>query len=287
VTVAAFVVASLIWGGSFLFIKLALDGFTPLGLVTVRLVLGLSVLAAYVRLRRLPVGRDARFWLGGSGIGILSAAIPFVSISWGEQFIESGIASILNSTTPLFSLLLAPIVYRADRLPAVQTTAVLVGFAGVLVVVSGGGVSGTLQGNLAVILGALSYALSALFMSRYLHAYHFVSVITVATGASAVVIGGLALATGQLDLARAGAQPWACVITLGVLGTGVAYVLFMHVLRMWGPTRSSMITYTIPVIGVLLGTVVRGEVLSWRLFAGGVLIGVGVFAAHRKRPVAA
>jgi drug/metabolite transporter (DMT)-like permease len=283
VTALAFVLASLMWGSSFLFIKLGLDGFTPLGLVATRLVIGSVFLIAYVRLRRLPWSGDARFWIGGAGIGILSSAIPFFLIAWGERTIESGIASVLTSTTPLFSLVLAPLVYRPDRMSGIPMLGVLVGFAGAIVVVWGGGTSGTLAGMLAVLVAALTYALGGLFMSRFMHMYHFVSVTAVSTVAAAGVVGAIAIPAGQIDLDRPGAVPWVSVTALGLLGTGVALVLFMHVLREWGPTRSSMITYAIPPVGVLLGTLVRDEPLTWRLVVGGALIVIGVFATNRRR----
>jgi len=293
----AFLLLSLVWGSSFLFIKIAVQDLSPLTLVSLRLGLGFLLLAPVLAWRRDRLPRERRTWIDLAVVGLVGTAIPFTLISWGEQRIDSGLASLLTSTTPLFAVLMADI-WQHDRPVTPGTiTGLAGGFVGILVllgedVLDGAALNG-LDGQVATITAAGCYAVSSTYIRKRLRhlpplvlscgqilfacLFASIGVLVLERPATVVTLNLAALASGPVLLS---------VVWLGLLGSGLAYVLYNTILQEWGATRASMVTYLIPIVGLALGVLVLNEALSWRLVAGGLLTIGGTVMVNIK-PAAA
>lgn len=294
-----FALLGLIWGSSFLWIKVGqgepLPGlptpagataFGPFLLVTFRLLFGLLGMVAVLAWRRPALPRDRRTLLAFLFMGVFNTALPFVLITWGETLIDSSLASILNATVPLFTILLAHFWLRDEKITATRLAGLVVGFLGVVILVSRdlapGGLGGDLWGQAAVIAAAISYAVALTFARRNLRnqppAVQSFMVLLFADAlmwvATPVAEGPLVLPTSPLA--------WFAVAWLGLLGSCVAYLLFFHLNNVWGPTRASLVTYTFPVIGLVLGVLFLGERPDWRLLAGSALVISGIVVVNLR-----
>ena len=271
----AFIALGTIWGSSFLWIKIAVQGIGPVTLVAFRLlfgILGLLVVAFYTH---MEWPRQPRMWLILTVIGIINNAIPYVLISWGEQYIPSSVAAILNSTTPLFAMVFAHFLLHDDRLTLPRLSGVLVGFIGVIILVSAdllGGLGFNVLGQLAVLLASVSYAGASVFARRNTRG---VSPITLAL---VPLLGADLLIWLAVPIAQSPPKfpvlpvTWLAVIWLGLMGTCVAFLLYYFLLHSVGPTRTTLVTYVFPLVGVVLGVIFLHEVLDWHSLVGGALI---------------
>ncbi len=293
----AFALLGLIWGSSFLWIKVGqgepLAGwFTPAGatafhpflLVTFRLLFGLAGMLGILAWRRPALPRDPRLLAAFLFMGVFNTALPFVLITWGETRIESGLTSVLNATVPLFTIVIAHFTLHDEKITAPRLTGLATGFVGVVVLVSRdfqpGALTGNLVGQLAVIAAAVSYAVALTFARKYLRNQPpVVQTFMVLLCADAVMWLVTPLAEQPLVWPTSGVA-WFAVAWLGVLGSCVAYLLFFYLNNAWGPTRASLVTYTFPAIGLLLGGVFLGEALDWRLLAGSVLVVAGILVVN-------
>lgn len=288
---SAFGLLSLIWGASFMLIKIGLQGMGTLTLVTFRIALGALVLWLIVGWRRLPLPR-AGVTIGALALmGLFNNAIPFTLITWGETTVDSGLAAVLNSTVPLFTIVIAHLWLGDERISLPKVLGLLVGFAGVIMVIHGGTAefglatlrSGALSGQLAVVLASASYAAAAVFARRYLQNVHaFVLAATQLTAASLFILAALFLWEWPPALHTSTATPLLAVATLGVVNTGVAYMLFFFLLSQVGATRTTLVTYVIPAVGLLLGFVFLDEPLSLAVILGFLLIVAGVLLVNHQ-----
>ena len=263
----AFGALSLIWGSSFLWIKIAVQEVGPMTLVAFRLLFGLLALliAARVTRQRLQVSR--RDLPSYAIMAVLNTALPFTLISWGETRIDSSTASILNGSMPLFVLVLAHFWLQDERITWMRLAGLLVGFGGVGLIV-GLGANGIFEGNwlgqLAVLGGAMSYALASTYSRRYLRNRQPLAQATMVVLMAEVILWASTLAFERpLRLPQLPIS-WIAILWLGLLGTGLAYLLYFYLLNAWGSTRSSMVTYTMPVTGVVLGVSFLAEPLDIR-----------------------
>lgn len=275
------VALSVLWGGSFFFAEVALAALRPFTVVFARV--GLAALALVVVLcltgRRLP--RDIGAWRAYLVMGALNNLIPFSLIVWGQTAIASGLAAILNATTPLFTVLLAHVLTRDEKLSGGRLAGVLFGIAGVVVMIGPEALAGVglyVAAQIAVLVAALSYAGAGIFGRRFRDDPPLVT----AAGqliATAVMMAPLALIVDRpWTLAMPGLDIWGAVIGLALLSTAVAYVLYFRILATAGATNLLLVTFLIPVSAVLLGTVVLGERLVPVQLAGMALIGLGLAA---------
>jgi len=284
----AFGALSLIWGSSFLWIKIAVQEVGPMTLVAFRLLFGLLALliAARVTRQRLQVSRrDLPFY---AIVAVLNTALPFTLISWGETRIDSGIAAILNGSMPLFVLVLAHFWLQDERITWMRLAGLLAGFGGVGLIV-GLGAAGVFEGNrlgqLAVLGGAMSYALASTFSRRYLRNRQ-----PLAQATMTVLVADILLWASAAAFERPLRLPqlpisWVAMLWLGLLGTGIAYLLYFYLINTWGSTRSSLVTYAMPVIGVALGVSFLAEPLDARMMLGTLLVVAGVVLVNRKSVV--
>lgn len=289
-----FFVLALIWGSSYLFIKVGVEELHPLHLTLFRVAIGAATLLVILLVTRDRLPRDLRLWghlFVVAGVGV---ALPFTLFGYGEQRVDSTLAGLWNATTPLVVLPLAVLVFRTERMTVNRIIGLFVGFAGVLVLLGvWQGVGGAqLTGQLMCFGASCCYGIAIPYQKRFV------------TGGRQ---SGVAVASAQLILATAqtcviaplvaGAPPapWtlsgdvlASVLALGALGTGIAFVLMFGNIRLAGASTASMVTYVIPLVATVVGIVVLSERLEWYQPVGGliVLIGVavsqGLFSRHRR-----
>ena len=278
---------ALIWGASFMFIKVELDaGIAPVHIAWLRCALGAPALLIILALMRDRLPRERAVYGHLLLIATLMNAAPFVLFAYGETEVSSLLAGIINALTPLMTLLFGLILLPDEPPTARKLAGLAVGFAGVLVVLApwegiGGG---SLLGALACIGAATCYGLGFPYMRRHLSGRPETGV---AISAAQVALGGLLL-TPFLPLAplpdeAPGLAAWLSIVALGALGTGVAYIFNFNVVREAGAQTASMVTYLVPVFAVVFGVSLLGEPLSWHEPAGGALIIAGVAIAQGLR----
>jgi drug/metabolite transporter (DMT)-like permease len=309
-----FVFAALagIWGSSFLFIKIGVDaGLPPFSLVTWRLAIASLALLVMARALHAVIPRERRTLGKIVLLGIINVAIPFSLITWGETAIPSALASILNGLVPLFTIAFAAGLLPDEPITANRLTGLLVGFGGMALVLSHGLQTGTapspgtspgpapLLGELAVVVAAVFYAASSVFVRLKLSARDLVNdpvtgpralnpveiaLPQVATAAAVVAI--LAVVVEWRPAGHVIAPPttsaWFAVAWLGVLGSGVAYLLFFRLITNWGATRTTLVTYAMPIVGIALGVVVLGETIDLGVIVGTVLIIGGIALVNAR-----
>jgi drug/metabolite transporter (DMT)-like permease len=271
----AFILLGSVWSASFLWIKIAVAEIGPFTLVGFRVLFGALTVLLVTLFTRTPWPRDRATWVTYLILGLTSVAIPFVLISWGEKSIDSAVASILNASVPLFTIILAHFGLRDDRMTVQKVVGLLAGFAGVVVLMSKGILTGThssILGETAVIVASLFYAGSTVFAR--LRTAHV----------PGLVRGGAPLVTASLAMwliipvaerpFKMPALPitWLALVWLGVLGSGLALVLWYYLLHEIGPTRTTLVSYLFPLGGVILGVLFLHEHLTWQLFVGALFI---------------
>jgi drug/metabolite transporter (DMT)-like permease len=274
-----------VWGASFLFIKVLLEEISPAEIVMGRLLLGTAAVLPIVIYQRRSLRRSPAV-MGKLAIMALGANIlPFILIAWAEEHIDSGLTAVLNSTMPLFTALFAAAVLAEERFTSGRLIGLLAGFAGVVILVGGDLFElheSSVQGQLAVIGAAACYGATAVYARLLLRSEDPVSL-----SALQLVIGTfLALPLmfaleGQPAFASLSAKGWLALLPLGVIATGIAYVLYIWLVDNIGAVRASLVTYVIPVVGLLLGWAVLDEALDISTLAGGVLIAGGIAAVLR------
>lgn len=281
---------SLIWGGSFFFNKILLGAFEPLTIVLGRA--GLAALALVIVIH-LAGGRLPRSWAAWrlfAGMSMLNNVVPFLLILWGQKHIASGLAAILNATTPLFAAVLAHGL-AGERLAAHRLAGVLIGLGGVALMmgpdVIADGLGGDVLAQLAVLAAAFSYGLSSLY-GRRLHALKIPPRSAAAgqlTVTALAVLPLVLLIDRPWTLPMPGWQVWAALLSLALLSTAFAYVMFFRLLSGAGGVNASLVTLLVPVTALLLGTLVLGEVFTLRQATGMAVILFGL-AVTDGRPVA-
>lgn len=285
--VIQYLAMGLIWGSSFLFMKLALGGISFGQLAWSREILGALTLGALVLVLRQRLPRERVVWLHFIVIALTNAVIPHLLFAWAEQNVSSSLGSIYNSLTPIATALMATLVFKVEKLAKSQVAGIVVGVFGVLVIIGPwnfAALSGNLYGQIACIVAATSYGFAIGYLRKFI-SHRPIPGVTVAfmnVGTSAAIMLVLTpfLAIGPVNLDL---RVVAAVVLLGTLGTGIAYYWNINVLRAWGPTRQSTVTYVIPVVGVILGVFVLGDRLSWNEPAGAALVFLGILLTQRRR----
>jgi drug/metabolite transporter (DMT)-like permease len=272
-----------VWGGSFFFNSIAVQELPVFTVVLSRVTLASIILLMIMRLRGARMPRDRQIWAAFLGMALLNNAIPFSLIVWGQQHIASGVASILNATTPLFTVIFAHVLTRDEHMTTAKLVGVLIGFAGVAIMIGTEALRdiGTdTVAQLMCIAGAMSYAFAGIYGRRF----------------RAMAVSPMATATGQvmasslimLPLVMVLDRPWTlpspsltaicALIGVAAFSTALAYVLYFRILATAGATNLLMVTFLIPVSAILLGVLFLGETLLPRQFMGMALIGAGLSA---------
>jgi drug/metabolite transporter (DMT)-like permease len=282
-----------LWGGSFFFGKVALAVFPALTLVALRTGFAALALLVFLALRGIALPLSLAVWGRFLVMGLLNNALPFALINWGQTQIDSGLAAILNATTPLFTVLLAHLVTTDERLTRNRVAGILVGFAGVVVMIGPSALQGPHLGalglaglgKLAVVGAAASYACAGLYGRRLSGLPPVANACGMLVASSLVMLPVALLVDGPAGFARglaAGAPIWAAVAGLAVLSTALAYIVYFRLLATAGATNLLLVTFLIPVSALLLGGLVLGERPDWTSFAGMALIFLGLAAVDGR-----
>lgn len=281
-TPAVFLLLGLIWGSSFLWIKIALRDIGPATLVAERMTLGAIGMGFYLVTRRVRLPRSPRELAPLAILGLINAGIPIFLISWGEVHVDSGTAAVLNSLVPLFSLIIAGIWLRTEPVTALRVTGLVLGFGGAAILASrelslSGDPLGVV-GALAVVVAAGSYALGASYAKHRITTTHRYVVAGGTLVFAALYLWILALASEWPIGIPTHGDGIIAVLWLGLLGSFIAYLCYFFLIEHLGATLASMVTYLFPMVGVALGTILLHEAFDIRMAIGTalVLVGIGV-----------
>jgi drug/metabolite transporter (DMT)-like permease len=277
-----------LWGGAFFFNAIAVKELPVFTVVVARIALAALVLLAALKIAgiRMPVGRSV--WLAFFGMGLLNNAIPFSLIVWGQQHIASGAASILNASTPLFTVVLAHVMTPDEKMTRGRLFGVIAGLVGVAIMIGSDAVQAlgtSVIAQLACVAAAVSYAFAGIFGRRF----RAMNVAPMATATGQLVASSILLVPVMLaidrpwSLSMPAAQTTSALIAIATLSTALAYVLYFRLLATAGATNLLLVTFLIPGGAILLGTVFLGEALQPRHAAGMAMISLGL-AAIDGRP---
>ncbi len=283
-TTARLALLALIWGSSFLWIKLALQGLSPVEVTLARLILGSAVLFAIVAVRRSVIPRSLVVWGHITIAALFANAFPYLLFAVGEQHVASSTAGILNATTPLWTIVIALATRHQQSTSLRQAAGLVVGFAGALLIFqpwTGSGFASV--GAIECLAAAASYGISFVYMDRFL-ARRGISAVTLSACQLLVASAWLVIALGVTGAPapRLDATIVISMVILGLAGTGIAYVLNYQIITSEGATVASTVTYLLPIVALVLGVVVLDEQVTLLTLAGIGLILAGV-ALTRKR----
>ena len=298
-----FVGVTVAWGSSYFFIKIGVDsGLQPFTLIGWRLAISVVALVVLVALTRARVPRQLSVLWKLAVMGVFYVAVPFTLITWAEQSIGSALATILQGLTPLFALVLAGLVLQDEPITVNKLGGLVLGFGGAVVILgrhlapaAGADPSAELTGELALVLSCLSYAAASVFLRRSVGTRPLVD--DPATGprglrpleialpqnlVALAIIAPLALLTesGSGIPMPTNADAWISVIWLGLVGSAIAYMLYFRLLNAWGAYRASLITYAMPIVGILLGVLVLNEVIDPQTIVGTAMVIGGIALAN-------
>ena len=279
------IILSVLWGGSFLFAKIAVTHVPPLVVVWLRVSIAAAILLALLPAFGVKLPRDGRFWRDVAVMGVLNNVLPFTLIFWGQQEIGASLAGILNATTPFFTVLLAHLLTRDERITGAKLAGLVIGIAGVAAMIGPDALNGLAGMGLAAVLAqlamlgaAFSYGCANIFGRRFRDR------------------PPMALAAGQLSLSAlivtpvilATQAPWtlpvpppeaiAAIAALAVASTALAYVIFFRILGKAGATNMALVTFLVPASAILLGVLILGESLAPRHLLGLFAIACGLAA---------
>lgn len=286
---AMLAVLSLLWGGSFFFIGVAVRELPPVTIVALRVSLAALILLAVVRLTRVTLPTAPAPWRAFLVMGLLNNIVPFCLIVWAQGHIPSGLAAILNATTPLSTVIVAHALTQDEKMTGGRLAGVLIGLGGVTLMVGADALAGLgthLLAQAAVVGATLSYAFSSVYGRRF-KAMGLSPMLTAAgqLSASSLVLVPLALGIDRpWTLPPPSPATWGAILGLVVLSTAVAYILFFRILASAGATNLGLVTFLIPVSAILLGIAFLGESLSARHFGGMAAIGCGLAAIDGRLP---
>lgn len=281
-----FIGMGVIWGASFLFMKIALDGVSFYQVAWSRLVLGGLSLGVIVLVSRQRLPREPVVYLHFLVIAITNCVVPHLAFAWAEQYVSSGLASIYNAVTPITTALMATLAFHVEKLNRGQVLGVALGIGGVIVIIAPwqhAALTGDLAGQLACLLAAVCYGFSFGYVRRFLSHRPIpgatFAFLNIGIAGAIMLLLTPVIAWQPVELT---ASIVASLLTLGILGTGVAYIWNINVLRAWGPTNTSTVTYITPIVGVLLGVVVLHETFSANQPLGAGLVFVGILFTQQR-----
>ena len=274
---------SVLWGGSFFFNGVAVREMPILTVVVVRVAMGAAILFAVMRVMGLRMPTEGRIWRAFFCMGFLNNAVPFTLIVWGQVYLSSGTASILNATTPLFTVIVAHFLTSDEKMTGGRLFGVGAGFVGVIVMIGGNSLSEfglDFLAPIAILGAALSYAFAGVYGRRFKD----FGVTPMATATGQVIASSVMLVPVMLVIDR----PWnlpmpsmavsGALLGLAVLSTALAYVIYFRILATAGATNILLVTFLVPVSAILLGIGVLDEILLPKHLAGMALIGIGLVA---------
>jgi drug/metabolite transporter (DMT)-like permease len=278
---AMLVTLSVLWGGSFFFAEIALESLPPLTIVTLRVGLAAITLWLVVLALKLPIPNSPPIWIAFLTMGLLNNVLPFSLIVWGQSQISSGLAAILNATAPLFGVIVAGILLRDESATPLKITGVVIGFAGVIVMMDLSSIAtSSLLAQLAILAAALSYACASVYGRRF-KATGLNPILVAAgqvTGSTLLLLPIALWVDGNDPYANMPAQVWAAIISLAMFSTAAAYILYFKLLASAGATNILLVTLLVPVSAILLGWLFLEESLQTPHIIGMAMIALGLSA---------
>jgi len=275
------------WGASFLFIEVLLDEISPIEIVAGRLAFGAVAVIGYMVARRLPLQWTPSLLARMVPIAILGNILPFALISWGQESVDSGLASVLNATVPISTAVVGAMFLPEERFTAGRLIGLVLGFAGI-VVLTGDDVfnitDSAVQGQLAVVAAGVCYAGSSTYSRTLLRTFDPASLSALQLAMATLICIPLvfilagAPSYGSMDL-----QAWGAILALGFGGTGIGYIVYLWLIEHTGTVRASLVTYIVPIVALFLGWLVLDETIGLNVIAGAGLIIVGVATVARGR----
>ncbi len=277
---------SLLWGGSFFFYKILVGALPPFTVVFGRVGLAAVALNLLLIVRRDPMPTSPRLWAGFLVLGVFNSALPFSCFAWSELRLSSGMAAILNATTPIFAVLVGSVLPTGERMTIPRAAAVGFGFLGVVVLVgpdvlaasAAGGGFAHLPSELACLCAALSYAWAGFYGRRF----GGIAPIKIAAGqitGAALVMAPLSLGFDRpWTLQWPSLSVWAALAGIALISTAAAYMLFFRILKRVGASNLLLVTFLVPISALSLGAVALGERVAPTAFAGMALIGLSLVA---------
>ena len=287
-----FWLVGLIWGTSFFWIKIALEEVSPVVLVAFRSLFG-SIGLGLIILIKKKVGVT---WAAIKDklpvfliLGLINIALPWSLISWAEQFIDSGTAAILNGSMPLFTVFLSPIFLKEERISLPKMAGLVIGFLGVVLLMAPSiqnKWSSNLIGQFASLLASLFYAVSTIFARKKTGGIPADIQAFLQLSSGTLIIWVYALFTEHPFTLPQTSLTWLSLVWLGVLGSSFAYIIYFYLLHKIGTTRTSMITYIPPLVGMILGVGFLKEQFYWQALVGALMILSGIAIVNMKKKVA-
>ncbi|GAB3845043.1 DMT family transporter [Nesterenkonia populi] len=282
-----FAALALAWGSSFLFIKIGLEGLSPMQVVTARMGIGALALLAILVMQGVRLPRSAQFWGHITMVSVFLCILPFSLFAWAGQFISSGLSSIFNATTPLMTLLVTLVALRTERPNRLQLIGLALGLMGALVVLAPWRMLGPenlapLTAQLACLGATASYGVAFVYLRKFVSplALPTVAVATAQVGVGAVVLVGALPLSGQPPMLLTPSVV-ASMLSLGIAGTGLAYIWNTNIVAGWGANVASSVTYLAPVVGVALGVLILGESVAWNQPIGALGVIAGIMITRR------
>ena len=272
---------SMLWGGSYFFVEIALIEWSPLLIVGVRVTVATLVIWAVVLAAKWPIPRSGAAWGAFLVMALVNNVLPFLLIVWGQKEVASGFAAILNASTPMFTVIVAGAFLKDEQMTATKMAGAIVGFAGVAILIGPDATTGldaSLLAQLAILAAALSYAVAGVYARRF----PTMNINPIVAAAGQLLMSSLVMTLLILtfdvpaQLLTSSTKVWAAVGGMAVLSTALAYILYFRLIARAGATNALLVTLLIPVTAILLGSVFLGERLYALHFAGMVVIGIGL-----------
>lgn len=275
------VLLSMLWGGSYYFVEIALLEWSPLLIVGVRVFVASIVIWGIVLAAGLPIPRSLSAWMAFFWMGLLNNVFPFLLIVWGQKEIESGLAGILTAAAPIFSVIVAGVWLKDEPVTRPKLLGAVLGLIGVAVLIGPNALAGldvNLLAQVAVLGAALSYAFAGVYARRFTRMN--VDPIVAAAGqllmSSFIMILLVFTFDSPAELIESSAKVWTAVIVMAIFSTALAYILYFRLLATAGATNAILVTLLIPVTAILLGAVFLDERLQWLHFLGMAVIALGL-----------
>lgn len=277
------VLLAALWGPSFVFIKVAVETIPPLTLVFARVALAALFLYLFLRWQHGRLPRSRHTWKHLSFVALTHNAIPFVLFAWGEQYVDSALASILNGTIPLFTIILAHFWAQDDRLTPTKIVGTLIGFGGMVFLVLPtwqDGVQATTWGVLALVLAAFLYGVAIVYARNHLRGLPSLVAPTGQLIMASLFLAPVMLVVDKPWLVSPSALSLVSMLALAILGTALAFILYYRLIERAGASYVSMVAYVIPIFGVILGVLLLDETLTRHMVVGCGLILLGVMVVN-------
>lgn len=282
---ASYLVLGVIWGSSFLFTHVALQAFAPVSVVFWRLFLGGATLAIVIAVRKIALPKNYKVWLLMAGGGAFMNALPFVLFAYAQQHVTSILASIINGATPIMTLLALLTIFRSEKLKLNVIIGLLIGMVGVMVVLAvwqGFGENDPLA-VLAMIGAITCYGIGGPFIVRFLTPLKIPNEVMSLgqVGAASIIVLPFYL-MAPLPTGQVTASVVFCLVTLGAVGSGLAYILYYRIIKQVGSAIANSVTYLTPLVATILGFLLLGENLHWYEPVGAVIVVLGALISQGR-----